>query len=181
MSNRTLLSVIAFLAFQTSIQAATPSKIESPVLSDEQIVDVAVTLSDGEINDGKVAKIHARAGDVKNFAKMKVEHHIDSKREAERIAKEQKMKAEKSNLSKFLREDAKTTNLDLKRQKSDVVDRFYIDQQITAHEKTLATLDNILIPQVENPALKAHLEATRKSVSEHLEKARSIQSQMASK
>lgn len=58
------------------------------------------------------------------------------------------------------------------------VDKAYVDQQVMLHQKALNTFDTILIPQAENPALKAHMQKTREAVAGHLAHAKTLQTKI---
>jgi putative membrane protein len=60
-------------------------------------------------------------------------------------------------------------------------DKNYVDDEVAIHEKVLDTLDNTLIPNAQNPDLKTLLTQARDIVKSHLDHAKSLQTQLATK
>ncbi len=147
-------------------------------LPDTQIAKILITINEGEIDAGKVAKSNAQSKAVKDFATMMVDQHEKNSRETKDLAKQNKINPEDNETAKMLYEDAKNSNRDLKRNGKADFDRAYVKQQIMMHEKALSTLDDTLIPAAQNKDFKAHLEKTRTAVSQHLEHARDLQTKL---
>lgn len=150
----------------------------APSIPDTQIAKIVMTIDEGEIHAGKVAKKHAQNQEVKAFATMMVDRHETNKKELKHFAKKNKIKPEDSDLAKSLKEEAKTAEKDLKRQEKTAFDRAYIKNQIAMHEKALATLRDSLIPSAQNTEFKAHLEKVATHVAEHLEQAKTIETKL---
>jgi putative membrane protein len=55
-------------------------------------------------------------------------------------------------------------------------DSTYIANEVTYHTKLLASLDNVLIPNADNPQLKSVLTQIRPAVAAHLAHAQRVQS-----
>ncbi len=147
-------------------------------IPDTQIAKILLTINEGEIDAGKVAKSNAQSKAVKDFAAMMVDQHEKNVRETKDLAKRNKINPEDNDTAKMLYEDSKNANRDLKRQGKADFDRAYVKQQIMMHEKALSTLDDTLIPSAQNSEIRAHLEKTRAAVSQHLEHARDLQTKL---
>lgn len=147
-------------------------------LSDGQIDKVLLTINEGEIDAAKVATGRAANAQVKEFAKMMLNHHNENVSETKKIASENKITAKESKLSGLLRTEAANSNKDLKAAEKAHFDLAYMNQQVLMHEKALETLNNTLIPGATDPEFKAHLEKTRSAVAEHLNSAKDIKSKL---
>ncbi len=147
-------------------------------LTDSHIPTVVLTINEGEIDAGQMAQKNAKSKEVKDFASMMVDEHKKNVKETKDLAKQEKLKLEKSELSESIKNDAKQANKDLKQVDKENFDKAYVASQIAMHEKALNTLTGTLIPQVVNPALKTHLEKTRDSVAGHLAHVKQIQTQL---
>lgn len=171
--------LILAIAFAAYVPTASAQKVGKPAsLPDTQIVKVLLTINDGEIDCAKTAKSHAQSQAVKDFAKMMADQHQQNMKDTKDVAKKNKINPEESELAKSLKEEAKTSDKDLKRQDKAGFDRAYIKGQIMAHEKALATLRDTLIPSAQNPEFKAHLEKTSAAVAEHLAHAKSLEAKL---
>lgn len=148
------------------------------LIPDTQIAKIVMTIDEGEIDLGKVAKKHAQNQEVKAFATMMVDRHEAGKKELKRFAKKNNIKPEDSVLAKSLEDETEKAEKDLKRQEKSAFDRAYIQSQITMHEKALSTLRDSLIPSAQNTAFKTHLEKVATHVAEHLEHAKTIQTKI---
>lgn len=159
----------------------TPTSGTSPsanAIPDTQIAKILMTINEGEIDAGKVAKSNAQSKAVKDFATMMVDQHEKNSLETKELAKRHKINPEDNDTAKMLYEETKNSNRDLKRSGKADFDRAYLKQQITMHEKALSTLDDTLIPSAQNREIKAHLEKTRTAVSQHLQHAKDLQTKL---
>ena len=147
-------------------------------LSDGEIVKVVLTANEGEKDMAEVAVKKAQNQAVKDFANMMVQEHKGNTTEIKALAKQEKIDDKKSDLSKSLEKDADTWMKDIKKADKAAFDKTYIDAQVTAHQKVLSTLDDTLIPQATNAALKEKLQKTREAVAKHLAHAQEIQSKV---
>lgn len=147
-------------------------------LDDSHITEIMKTANTGEIDAGKLAKKRATKDSVKTFAEKMVKEHTDNRDKVKTLAKDQDLKMAGSAESKMLEEDAKTKIKDLKKVKGGEFDKAYIGTQVAMHQQLLNDLDQKLIPQAQNPALKSYLEETRSHVQNHLNDAKVIQSEL---
>ena len=147
-------------------------------LNDAQIRNVLITINEGEIAAAQLASQRAQNPDVKNLATMMLTEHKENIKETKKITKDNKIKAKESKLSKDLKKEAWKSNQDLKKTEAAAFDKTYVDQQVMMHAKALTTLKDILIPNAQDAALKAHLERTRDAVQAHLEHAQAVQAKL---
>jgi putative membrane protein len=156
---------------------ATSTEAAPAALSDGEGAEVLVTLNEGEIELGQMAKGKARNKQVKDYAKMMVDQHKDNEKETKKIVRKQDLKFKKTDMSKSLKAEAMDSEKTLEKTSIDDFDQAYMNQQITMHEKALDTV-NSLISAAKNPAYKAHLEKTRNSITTHLAHAKEIKSKL---
>ncbi len=145
---------------------------------DSQIAKIVMTIDDSEIDAGKLARKHAQSQEVKDFAQMMVDRHETNMKATKEFAKKNKIKPEDNDTAKALKEEAKLAEKDLKRQDKTAFDRAYMKNQISMHEKALATLKDSLIPSAQNSDFKAHLEKVASHVAEHLAHAKTIETKL---
>jgi putative membrane protein len=165
-------------ATATSDTAAAPA---APALTDGNIVAIFVAANDADIKNGQQAKGKSKNKQVKDFADRMIQDHTAAKKEATDLAGRANITSEDNDASKQLVSDTDAMRDSLGKMTGTAYDKNYIDDEVAIHEKVLSTLDNTLIPNAQNPDLKALLTHARDIVNSHLEHAKSIQTQMASK
>jgi putative membrane protein len=161
---------IASGAEQPAAPAAAPS-----ALTDAQILKVAETVDQGEIEQAKEAQKKAKNADVKKLASHMIQQHTKSKQKGASLAKKTQLKPEDSTVASDLSTAAEGTLQTLRACPPGELDRTYVDAQIKQHEGVLELLNTRLIPSASNAELKAQLEETRGMVERHIEEARKIQ------
>ena len=166
-----------FAALILSVAASAQTGM-NPAMNDAQLTKVLLTINEGEIDAGKMAEKKAHSAQVKEFAKMMVAEHEMNVKDTKALAKNRNIGMKDSDLSKSLKDEAKTSNKDLKKEAKNHFDRAYMDQQVMMHQKALSTLDTVLIPGAQNSELKTHLQNTRKAVAMHLERAKALQAKI---
>jgi len=144
-------------------------------LSDGESAAVMVTLNEGEIDLGQLAKRKASNRQVKDYAKMMVDQHKQNEKDTKRVARKQDLNFKKTDMSKSFEAQAEDMEKTLKKTAKEDFDRAYMDQQVGMHEKALETV-NTLISGAQNAVYKAHLEKTRDAITMHLAHAKEIKS-----
>ncbi|RZA06379.1 MAG: DUF4142 domain-containing protein [Proteobacteria bacterium] len=166
------------LGTATAVTSAGKPIAATGTLDDAQIAKIVLTINEGEIDAGKMAKKDAKSKAVKDFAAMMVSEHEKNIKETNAWVKKAGISPADSPISEKLMADAKTSNADLKKTPKAGIDKTYVSQQVMMHEKALNSFDKDLIPSATNPDLKAHLTKTRAAVAEHLEHAKGLQGKM---
>ena len=157
----------------TDMMAKTSSTM--PVaFSDGESAEVMMTLNEGEIDIGQLAKRKATNKQVKDYAKMMVDQHKQNEKDTKRLARKQDLDFKKTDMSKSLEAQAEDAEKTLKKTSKDDFDRAYMNQQVARHEKALKTVES-LIESAQNNAYKAHLEKTRDAITVHLAHAKEVQ------
>jgi putative membrane protein len=137
-----------------------------------------VTVNNGEINEAKLAKSRTKNKEVKNFAQQMITDHTAANKKTAALASKMKIKPEESAESKQLKEEGKEELKKLKGLKGDDFDKEYMESQVRDHQKALDTIDNSLLPNAKDAALKDLLTQTRSTVAMHLDNAKKVQAAM---
>lgn len=148
------------------------------VSNDGQIARVLTTINDSEIDAANIELKHGKNPDARSFAQTMIDEHKRNLKETEAVAKANSLDPKDSDLSKSLKTDGKSNNVDLKRADKSKFDEAYLKQQIQMHQEALDVIDGKLLPKVENPNLRKHLMKTRTAVETHLNHAKDLQTKL---
>lgn len=146
--------------------------------TDAQIAAIVVTANQVDIDVGKLAVGRAHAKDVKEFARLMVEDHTNVNKAAVALAHKLNLTPEDNPTSRSLKQGGDDNLAKLKALKGEAFDKAYIDHEVAYHEAVLDAVDKTLIPDAQNPNLKALLIKARPTFEVHLEHARHIQSEL---
>jgi predicted outer membrane protein len=91
---------------------------------------------------------------------------LDDKLEASLAAR--RVTPQESELSADVRRTGETMREKIRRARGADFDAVYLDVQIYMHRRALTLFDRQLLPQTEDPELRARLEEARASVKQHL-------------
>ena len=144
-------------------------------LSDGESAEVMVTLNEGEIDIGQLAKRKATNKQVKDYAKMMVDQHKQNEKDTKKVVRKQDLDFKKTDMSKSFEARAEYMEKTLKKTSKEDFDRTYMSTQVEMHEKDLETV-NTFINSAQNAAYKSHLEKTRDAITVHLAHAKEVQS-----
>lgn len=172
------LIFLSTLAFSSLGFAQGDTKPTATPIPESHVAEILLTINDGEVELGQLARRNAQNKEVKDFAAMMVDTHKKNMKETKRVAKKAKIDAEKNDTSRGLKEEAEAKHRELKAAEKNAFDTAYMQSQVAMHEKALSTLDGTLIPSARNEELKEHLRKTRQSVQEHLEHAKTVQAKL---
>jgi len=145
-------------------------------LTDAQILKVAETVHNGEIEQAKAVQKKAKNAQVKKLAAHMISQHTKSKNKGASIAKKADLTPEESPVSTELSSKGEETLNSIKTAAAPAdAERVYIDAQVQQHEAVLELINTRLLPSAVNVALKAQLEETRSMVEKHIEEAKKVQ------
>lgn len=155
--------------------AAAPTAATTP-LTDAQIVKVAETVNQGEIEQSKEIQKKAKNPQVKKLAAHMIQQHTKAQKADEKLGKKAQITPEDSSVSTELASNSQQVVENIKTASAPAdAERAYIDAQVKQHETVLELLNTRLIPSAVNAELKAQLEETRSMVEHHIEEARKVQ------
>lgn len=159
------------------VSATTPGS----TLSEGQIAMIVDLANTAEIEQGKLALSKAKSASVKKFATKMVKHHTEAKNEGTKIAKQLNVTPSQSQEASSLKSDADAALGKLRGATGAAFDVAYIDGQVDAHRDVLALIDQQLLPSAKSEQAVSALKRAREVVAAHLEEAKTIQADLASK
>jgi putative membrane protein len=118
---------------------------------------------------------------VKDFAQTMITDHGGVNKQAVALATKLNVTPEDNDTSKQLKAGADANITKLNGLSGAAFDKAYIDNEVGYHQAVLDALDKTLIPNAQNADLKALLVKVRPAFVAHLERAKGIQSSLASK
>jgi putative membrane protein len=152
-----------------------PMPTDSPLLSNEQILEVTHTADEGEIQQARLAQSKSKSERVQSLAAMMLRDHKAAEKKADALAVKDNLTRQASPTSESLKTDAEGFTQALKAEVGPGFDRQYVETQIHEHQAVLDTIDTTLMPSASNPDVKAYLEDVRDAVATHLEHARKLE------
>jgi putative membrane protein len=164
--------------------AATPVDTTPPPeapLTDGQIALIISDVDRSEIDAGKLAQSHAGSTKVRQFAHHMVTAHSAVETQLNTIVKAQSIVPTDSAVSMKLKDQSQAMSQSLMGQSGADFDRAYLAAQLQGHQDVLDLLDNKIIPQAQNPKLKADLESFRTEVVRHIQMAKDAQASLPSR
>ena len=172
MLNKITLFTASLFAVSALAEATTHGNTAK--MSDDQVVQVLLTIDEADVSAGKLAEKRAQSAPVKEFAQMMITEHEAHIKETKKIAKDNNLDADKSDTSKALKDEAKNLIQALEKNEDRDFDRAYLTQQINMHDKALKLIDEQLLPVIEDADLKAFVTRTRAAVAAHLARAQEL-------
>lgn len=138
-------------------------------------------VNDGEIKESKIAEKNARNKSVKRFAKMMIKDHSANNSELASVSKRIGLQPAPDQETASLKQQAQENARTLEGQSGEDFDKAYIDQMVKDHTAALQKLDDAIGNNAgRNEQLDGLLKKTRQKVSQHLDEAKKLQSELAS-
>jgi putative membrane protein len=148
-------------------------------LTDAQIAAVLSASDSAEIKPSQIALQKARNAQLREFAQRMVTDHGMLEDSLRSMLRTSQLTPAPSPLSMQVQADAARTVGELDGLSGAAFDQAYARAMVQSHEQALATIDNQLLPDVQNPQLRAALNHTiRPTVQAHLASIRSIRAAM---
>ena len=152
-----------------------------PTLTDRDILQILITINQGEVNQGNLAAQSATDPDTKAFAADMVTEHSLALQRLNAIAGQQAITPTDNPASaQFEAKTAQNTSV-FTPQSGDSFDLGYMEAQISGHANAMFLADMMMVPQVKNTDLLNELKAERVMFQNHLERAVPIESALFSK
>jgi putative membrane protein len=166
----------------SGVQAAREEKAASPDTSnmagnvmtpqDREIAEKIDQANQAEIDEGHMAETKASNPDVKDFAEMLVKDHTSALDELRRLMRDNNAEVTPQENAKPAEESSELQTL-----QGAAFDRAFVDEQVTAHEKTLDDLRSFE-GSAQNPDLKKYISNLIPTIQKHLDKAQELQKRM---
>lgn len=147
---------------------------EVAMLTDAQILQIAIVANEGEVAEGEVAAAKASHDTVKAFAQEMIDDHTQAAMDARAVATASGLAPTPSAVSTALEAQAQATIAALNSLAQPQFDPAYMAAQVNAHQSVLVLVNEALLPQAENMDLRAYLVTMRTSVQTHLTAAAQI-------
>ena len=148
--------------------------------TDPQIAHIAYTADLLGIEAGKQALNKSKNKDVRAFAQQMVGDHTMVNDQALALVKKLKVKPEDNPTSQSLTKQADATRKKLAGLSGAAFDKAYIDNEVAYHRTVNTALSDTLIPNAQNPELKALLQSGLGVFQAHQKHAEELASQLQS-
>lgn len=146
--------------------------------TDAQIAAIVVTANQVDIDAGKLAEHKAHSKEVKAFGKRMVTDHSAVNKSAVELAGQLRLAPESNPTSASLKQGGEENMAALHKLHGKAFDKAYIDHEVAYHQAVIDAMDKVLIPNAQNPQLKALLVKVRPAFVDHLQHAKMIQSSL---
>jgi len=153
--------------------------VSAQTINDAQIAHIVVTANQVDIDAGQIADSRAIDSEVKAFGRMMVMDHSAVDKQARELAAKLKLTPQENPTSQSLKMGGETNVANLKTLSGAAFDKAYIAHEIEYHQAVIETLNKMLVPNAQNPELKALIVKVTPAFVAHLEKAKQIQAVLA--
>jgi putative membrane protein len=156
----------------------TAAPAASGAVTDPQIADIVVAANEVDIRAGELARTKGTNPQVGEFAQRMITDHTAVNEQASQLVQRLGVTPEPNPTSRQLRASGEQNRSHLQGLSGADFDRAYMEHEVEYHQQVLDAIDNTLIPNAQNPELRALLEQTRPAVEAHLQHAKEIQSSL---
>lgn len=167
----------ALLVASVVFLGCTSASSDQRVLTDPEIVQIILTLHQGEMQHGELATVRSSSHSVRDYARVVGGDHRAAGSHIRTLASTTvELTPVESELSIQLASRSNRSLETLGTWRGTEFDRRFMDVQIELHEWMLDTIEKNLIPSARNRELRALLESQRGAVANHIARAREIRS-----
>jgi putative membrane protein len=166
----------AMAATSTAASAPTPA---APAMTDANIFAVLDAANAADSSDGSVAATKGTSADVKAFGREMVKDHHALRADGQALAKKLNVTPEMPAGDNSATAAAAWHDSLVAMPKGAAFDKAYIDHEVTAHEQVLQKAQ-ASEAAAQNAELKAMIPKAAAKVQEHLDRAKQVQSKLAS-
>ena len=163
-------AILFAVAASAADQAAKPT--------DPQIAHIAYTAGQLDIDAAKQALDKSKNKDVRAFAEQMIGDHTTVNNQALALVKKLNVKPEDNPTSQSLTKQAETTRNKLASLNGAAFDKAYMDNEVAYHKAVNTALSDTLIPNAQNPELKALLQSGLGVFQAHQKHAEKLASQL---
>ena len=157
--------------------AAAPA---APSVSDGQIASFLSAANQAEIEAGELARKTSKNREVKKLAQMMIKEHTAAEKKAKEVLTRTGVAPEEGEATRSLVDSARGTMEQLKSLKGAEFDRAYVDSQVSMHQQVIDTVDQTMMPGVQNSELRQFMTEVRPKLEAHLQHAKDLQAKLAS-
>lgn len=167
-----MLRKIVSIAFAAIL--FTGANVKAAALNDGQSAQFVIVASQGEVTVAELAVKTSTNADVKKFAEELVKDHTAMVQEFQALAAQEKLTLQDSEELKKAVDKGKQVLAKLQTLKGNDFDKAFLDEQIDCHDDAIEMLENNMIPNAKNAAVKAALQKGLTSMEAHLNRAIAI-------
>lgn len=150
--------------------------------SDTKILRIAMTANTIDSTNGAFAARQAQTPAVKEFAQTMMRDHGGANKKARDLMRSANVPdsahVDEDDPAAKMAEDAQEHVGELRKLSGLEFDKAYLDHEVDLHQKVLDQIEDDLIPNAQNPAVRAYLEEIRPVVTAHLERAKQLKDQL---
>lgn len=179
---RRIIARAASLASLLAVAACgiLPGLSKPEAITDGNILAIFLAANNTDISYAQVALTPGRTetAAVRNFATRMLTDHTALNRSALDLAAEHRITPRENTTSLDFRDESAAKRDTLREQTGALFDSTYMANEVRYHQRLLAALDSVLIPNARHAELKTMLTRVRPAVSAHLEHAIRIQGEI---
>jgi putative membrane protein len=146
--------------------------------TDAEMSGTLAAANRGEIDAAKIAVDRSGHIDVKRFAERMLKDHEETREKLDAVLERNLIRPVDSLAGEESAKHGGDVVSELSAADGRAFDKTYIDDEVADHETLLMKIDGDMIPNAQNPDLRALLRKVRITVAYHLELARKLQSDL---
>lgn len=156
-----------------SAAAATASTMDFSQMSDANIASTVAVLNGGEILLSELADAKAQSAEVKQYGRDMVTQHRAMQATVDSLATAKNIEPQPIGVAETIQNQMNTERQRLEGMSGADFDRAFMQAQVTAHQQALDA-HNAMVSAVQDPDMRATIQAAIPKVQEHLERARAL-------
>jgi putative membrane protein len=138
-----------------------------PQLTDPQIAQIVYAAGETDIKAARLALRQSQNPQVRSFATEMIHDHSAVNRKALALLKKLQVKPEGSDTNRTIQAEADEEYAKLSALHGPEFNKAYADNEVAYHREVNAALEDLLIPQTQDPALKGLLDSGLKIFQDH--------------
>jgi putative membrane protein len=170
------LWAVAMIISAVTLHPARANAQGEVALTDPQVVGIVEAADDIDINYAKLAFSKAKDKQVKDFAQQMITDHSAVQKAVRDLAAKLNVTPADSETSDSLKTQAQQITQKLHGLKGKKFEKVYIDNEVAYHQAVINVTKTVLIPSVQNAALKSALKGAAPLFEGHLQHAQHVQS-----
>lgn len=155
-------------------------RIREPALDDATIVAIFDNANTADIETGKLAAQRGHSNEVRQFGAMLARDHQMVRQQGRDLAKKLGVTPTPPSGDQSARDHAAAMQR-LSSLRGPEFDRAFLQQEVVFHETVIAAIENTLLPAITNEELRAFVVKVAPAFKAHLDMARTLGKQLASK
>ncbi|MDP1603280.1 MAG: DUF4142 domain-containing protein [Legionella sp.] len=146
---------------------------------DARILATVIVLNKNEIAAAQEAQRKSSNPAVRSYAALMIREHSRNLQETRNLAQKLGVRPEEGSAAILLHKKGQHELAMLSGLQGRAFDKAYIGAMVKGHSEALHLIDQKLLPQAYNPAVRRHLEILRSHVLMHLQQAKLVQQEIS--